>query len=79
MPVIQNNGGVEWIDWGKRIDENVPHFPYGGWVRLDKIQSGIWKRFNPTNVLIPIHSHIGRDSKRQSHWIDLKSDEVKQD
>lgn len=76
LPVIKKNGTVDVVTWGKRKDENVPYFHYGGWVNLDIVKSGNWARFQPVVVSLPIVSHLEKDGERKSHWFDVKSDEV---
>ena len=76
LPVIKKSGEIEWVTWGKRKEENAPHFPNGGWARLDSIKEGKWQRFHPTPVLLPVNSFMEKDHEKVSHWFDLKSDEV---
>ncbi len=78
LPVLKKDGEVEWVTWGKRKEEVARFFPNGGWARLDSIKAGKWERYNPTPVLLPIHSFMEKDHERVSHWFDLKPDELLQ-
>ena len=71
LPVRLRNGGVTWITWGKRKNEDSGKFPNGGWARLDSINAGKWKPWHPRPILIPAETFMEKDHERQSHWITL--------
>lgn len=76
LPVRFRSGDVSWITWGKRKEENDSQFPNGGWARLDSIKLSKWKPRHPRPVLIPAAFFMEKDHDRQSHWMDLSSDQA---
>ncbi len=44
LPVLQADGGVEWVTWGRR-KEQPGHLPANGWARDDSITTGKWARY----------------------------------
>src|SRR5665647_449509 len=76
LPVIKKDGGIDWVKWGKRKEEDVRFFPNGGWARLDSIKLGKWDRYNPMPVLLPINWFMEKDHEKKSHWFEAKPDEV---
>ena len=76
LPVIKKDGGVDWVKWGKRKEEDARFFPNGGWARLDSIKLGKWEKYNPTPVLLSIHWFMEKDHEKKSHWFEVKPDEV---
>ena len=78
LPVLKKDGEIEWVTWGRRKEENAPEFPNGGWARLDSIKEGKWQRYHPRPVLLPIQSFMEKDHDKNSHWFDLKPDELLQ-
>ncbi|MOA39023.1 hypothetical protein D3C78_1607690 [compost metagenome] len=51
LPVLQADGSVEWLPWGRR-QEQEGHLPATGWARMDSISAGKWARFHPQDVRI---------------------------
>ena len=45
--------------------------PLGGWARLDSIHAGVWNRWFPKPVKIPVLSFMEKDHEGKSHWFDL--------
>lgn len=78
LPVIKKDGGIDWVKWGKRKEEDVRFFPNGGWARLDSNNIGKWERYHPKPVLIPVQSFMEKDHERASHWFDLPPDQALQ-
>lgn len=73
LPVLKRDGDIEWVTWGKRKEEPDHFFAPGGWARLNSIQEGKWKRFDPRPVLLPIQSFMEKDHERNSHWFEVPS------
>ena len=71
LPVLKRDGAVEWVTWGRRKEEQHGYFAPGGWARLDSINDGKWKRFNPKPVVIPVQAFMEKDGERKSHWIQV--------
>jgi hypothetical protein len=70
LPVALSNGVVEWVKWGRRKEEQAP-FVQGGWARMDSIEAGKWKRYNPQYVTVAAQSFMEKDAEKVSHWIDI--------
>lgn len=51
LPVLQADGLVEWLPWGRR-KEQEGLLPATGWARVDSISAGKWSRFHPRDVRI---------------------------
>lgn len=52
LPVLQADGSVEWIAWGRRR-EQPGRLPATGWARVDSITAGKWARYQPQEVRMP--------------------------
>lgn len=76
LPVLKKDGGIDWVTWGRRREEEAPFFVPGGWARLDSIQAGKWARFAPRPVLLPLRSFMEKDRQRRSHWIEVPPGEA---
>lgn len=75
LPVRREAGGVEWIKWGRRKEEqNAIGFVPGGWARYDSILAGKWDRYKPERVELAVISFMEKDADRVSHWVDVPSD-----
>lgn len=70
LPVLQADGSVEWITWGRRR-EQPGHLPVTGWARDDSITAGKWARYHPQPVQVVAKRFMEKDEAKQSHWFDL--------
>ncbi len=70
LPIAKSDGGIEWVKWGRRKEEQAP-FVQGGWARSDSIDDGKWDRYNPEKIVLAAHSFMEKDAQKVSHWIDL--------
>lgn len=70
LPVLQADGSVEWITWGRR-KEQPGHLPATGWARDDSIAVGKWARYHPQQVRVVAERFMEKDEAKQSHWFDL--------
>ncbi|WP_455231317.1 hypothetical protein [Geopseudomonas aromaticivorans] len=75
LPVLQADGLVEWLPWGRR-KEQEGHLPATGWVRVDSISAGKWSRFHPRDVRIVAERFMEKDPAGVSHWFDLEGDQT---
>lgn len=46
--------------------------PIGGWARIESIYGGVWERYFPKPVKIPVLSFMEKDFEGHSHWYDLQ-------
>lgn len=76
LPVVGSKGAA-LVTWGKRENE-LPgsDLPRGGWARMDSLNAGKWKRFNPQPVIIPVNQFMEKDKEKVSHWFQLQGDQV---
>ncbi|HHX6570234.1 TPA: hypothetical protein ACVGJZ_004089 [Pseudomonas aeruginosa] len=70
LPVLQADGSVEWLPWGRR-QEQEGHLPATGWARMDSISAGKWVRFHPQDVRIVAERFMEKDPSGVSHWFEL--------
>lgn len=70
LPVITKESDTKLILWGRRKGQSGK-LPLGGWARLDSIHAGIWDRWFPKPVKIPVQSFMEKDHEGKSHWFDL--------
>jgi hypothetical protein len=70
LPVITKESHTKLILWGRRKGQSG-RLPLGGWARLDSIHAGIWDRWFPKPVKIPVQSFMEKDHEGKSHWFDL--------
>ena len=70
LPVLQADGSVEWLPWGRRREQEG-HLPATGWARVDSIIAGKWARFHPQEVRI-VAERLEKDPAGVSHWFDLE-------
>ena len=71
LPVLQADGSVEWLPWGRR-KEREGHLPATGWARVDSITAGKWARFHPQEVRVAAERFMEKDPAGVSHWFDLE-------
>ncbi len=71
LPVLKKDGSIELLPWGRR--QKQPGFlPIGGWARIESIYGGVWERYFPKPVKIPVLSFMEKDFEGHSHWYDLQ-------
>ena len=70
LPVVKEDGAVEWVKWGRRREEQAP-FVQGGWARSDSIELGKWERYSPVFVKLAANGFMEKDAEKVSHWIDV--------
>jgi hypothetical protein len=72
LPVRRGAGGIEWVKWGRRKeDQGATGFVQGGWARYDSIVAGKWDGYNPERVELAVIAFMEKDAARVSHWIDV--------
>ena len=70
LPVLNKQGGAILLPWGRR-ERQVGRLPLGGWARHESVKSGMWDRFFPKAVKIPLLGFMEKDYEGKSHWFDL--------
>lgn len=76
LPVLDENGQLEWITWGRRKGE-PGNGPQGGWARADTIARGGWAKYRPILALALVQRFMEKEGtadskgKRASHWFDV--------
>ena len=70
LPVKKKNGKLQLLAWGRRR-EQAGNLPMGGWARLESIQKGVWDKYAPKSVKIPVHAFMEKDIEGVSHWFEL--------
>jgi len=71
LPILKRDQSNDMLIWGRRREEKGD-FPLGGWARHESIQSGVWDKYQPQPVKIPVDSFMEKDKDRVSHWFDLE-------
>jgi len=71
LPILKRDKSYEMLIWGRRREENGD-FPLGGWARHESIQNGVWDKYQPQPVKIPVDNFMEKDKDRVSHWFDLE-------
>lgn len=70
LPVKKRNGEVALLPWGRRKGQ-AGQLPLGGWARLESIHQGIWDKYFPKPVKIPVLKFMEKDIMGTSHWFDI--------
>lgn len=70
LPAITKMGTVNWLPWGRRIDQ-AGNLPLGGWARLERIQQGAWNAYFPQPVKIPAHAFMEKNFEGNGAWYPL--------
>lgn len=68
LSVLQANGSVEWVAWGRRQEQDG-HLPATGWARVDSISADKWASFHPRDVRIVAEHFMEKDPAGVSHWL----------
>ena len=63
LPVVKDNGTVEWVKWSRRREEQAP-FVQAGWARSDSIELGKWERYNPQFVKLASQSFMEKGAAK---------------
>ena len=75
LPVLLKSGEIGLYTWGRRREECNQTFPFGGWARHESIKQGIWEKYHPVPVKIPVQKFMEKDDLGVSHWFDLQAGE----
>lgn len=70
LPVRKRDGSNILLPWGRRREE-TGNLPLGGWARLETIKKGVWDKYFPKSVILPITSFMEKDFENQSQWFTL--------
>jgi len=71
LPVLKKDGSIELLPWGRR--QKQPGFlPVTGWAKIESIYGGVWERYFPKPVKIPLLAFMEKDFEGNSHWYDLQ-------
>ena len=70
LPVRTKQGATTLVTWGRK-KEQAGYSPAGGWARLESIKNGVWEKYNPIPVKIPVLRFMEKDRQKVSHWFDL--------
>lgn len=71
LPVSSRRGAqVLLLPWGRRPRESGA-LPAGGWAKLTHIQAGVWDRYAPRPVQIPVSGFAERDMADQEQWFEV--------
>jgi hypothetical protein len=72
LPVVQRDGSIRLVTWGRRSKDELGELPITGWARLDSVTAGKWQRYHPIPVKIAVDEFMEKDAKKDSHWYRLK-------
>jgi len=68
LPVSARQGAqIVLLPWGRRPGEQGA-LPVGGWARLTQIQAGLWDKFAPKPVKLPVLAFAERDVAGHQQW-----------
>lgn len=71
LPVSARRGAqVLLLAWGRRPRERGA-LPAGGWAKLTHIQAGLWDKFLPRPVKLPVHAFAERNVTGQEQWFEI--------
>lgn len=71
LPVLKNDGSLDYIRWGRR-EKQPGELPLGGWCRLESLKKGIWDKYFPKHCKIRVDEFMERDrATGQSHWFSV--------
>lgn len=75
LPVLREQGRIEWVKWGRRQGQDVPGLPVTGWARLATIEAGGWDKYEPEFVQLAIQQFGEKDAEGKRYWFKLQADE----
>lgn len=76
LPVSARGGAqILLLCWGRRPRE-PGELPRGGWAKLTHIQSGVWDRYDPKPVRLPVIEFAERDVLGQEQWFQVTRGQV---
>lgn len=70
LPVLRDGEPI-LLPWGRRQGQSGI-LPLTGWAKLESIYAGVWEKYHPISVKIPVLSFMEKDFQGQSHWYDLQ-------
>lgn len=70
LPVKTQGNSIVLIPWGRRQGQHG-HLPLGGWARLESIRAGLWDKYFPKPVKIPVAKFMEKDIVGQSQWFEV--------
>ncbi len=70
LPVVQPDGSIQWIPWGRR-PRQPGALPASGWARENCMTLEALERYRPQAVKIAVQRYMERDRAQQPHWFDL--------
>jgi putative SOS response-associated peptidase YedK len=76
VPVIDDGGAIHLYQWGRRSEEEDPEYdvPVTGWARANKLDSGYWQRYGPSEVLLPALKFSEKGKLPKSKWFEMPED-----
>lgn len=78
LPVATRRGAqVILVPWGRRPGE-PGQLPASGWARLTQIQAGLWDRFEPRPVQLPVTDFASRDTGGREQWFEVTKGQIMQ-
>jgi hypothetical protein len=72
LPVLKRDATTTLLPWGRRR-EQTGNLPLGGWARIESIKKGVWEKYFPLSVQLPISSFMEKDAEGQSQWFPLSA------
>jgi putative SOS response-associated peptidase YedK len=76
LPVLQRDGSVRWVTWGKPYARERSGSPQGACARHESLLAGKWQRWQPVPVKIPCQAFMERDPARAAHWFALQDGQL---
>ena len=71
FPVALDDGtDLGWARWGQR-QEQPGSGPQRGWTKLETIERGGWRKYQPQSGLALVSRFMEKDANPTSHWFDL--------
>lgn len=71
LPVSSRKGAqILLLPWGRRPRE-AGRLPAGGWAKLTHIHSGVWDKFEPRPVKLPVSAFMERDVTGREQWFEV--------
>jgi len=70
LPISTKNGRIALIRWGRRPTEPGA-LPFGGWASQESIEKGVWFKYSPQLVQLPIIRFIDINYDHRCVWVDV--------